>query len=135
MAVTFKLYQSDGMTPVYTFPVVFSANYPHSEKKIIEHENVRGKGSIIIDGGESAWDLTLRGAFSADGYDDLMVLVDAMETAIALNTKYVLKITKNQVETTDYSYNVKRITPIETSPDNIRTNYLEYIIVFRVNSW
>jgi hypothetical protein len=53
MNVYFQLYASNGTTPQYLFPVVFDANYPHTEKNLIEHTNIRGKGSIIVSGGDS----------------------------------------------------------------------------------
>lgn len=130
---TFKLYASNGITPVYTFPVVFSANYPHSEKKVIEHENLRGKGSIIIEGGETVWDLNLRGVLMAADYNALMSLVNTLETTIILNTPYYVKITKGISTTWDYK--CKRIAPIEYQEDNLRTNYLEYKITLRINAW
>ena len=133
MNVYFKLYQNDGNTLVCTFPVVFSANYPHSEKNLIEHKNVRGKGSIVVDGGNSPWTITLKGVLNAVDYSALTVLIDAMETAIVLNTPYVLKITKG-IGTT-YNYNVKRIEPIIWQEDNLRTNFMEYQVNLRVLSW
>jgi len=132
MAVTFKLYQSDEITLVHTFSTVFEANYPHTEKKVIEHENVRSKGSIIIDGGESSWDLSIKGVLFATDYDTLMTLIDTMESAIAINTPYYIKISSG---TTTHSYKCKRILPIEYQADNIRTNFIEYIATLRINSW
>jgi len=133
MAVTFKLYASNGSSLVYTFPVVFSANYPHSEKRIIEHENIRGKGSIIVNGGDTSWDLTLKGVLMAVDYNALMALVDSLETIVVLNTPYYLKITKGTSTTWDYK--CKRITPIEWQSDNLRTNFIEYQVTLRVNCW
>lgn len=131
--VYFDLYNSDGLTFNYRFLCVYDANYPHTEKQIIEHTNVRGKGSITIDGGESPWDLTLRGVITGTDYEDLTTKIDAMETAIVLNTPYVLKI--NKTVSTYYSYNVKRITPIEWESSNLRNNYIEYVCTLRVSSW
>lgn len=133
MATTFKLYASDGVSLIYTFPIVFSANYPHSEQKIIEHENVRGKGSIIVNGGESSWDLVLKGVLRAADYEALMVLVDSLDTTIVLNTPYYIKITKGVATTWDYK--CKRITSIMYQEDNLRTNFLEYTITLRINCW
>jgi hypothetical protein len=133
MNVYFQLYASNGTTPQYLFPTVFSANYPHTEKNLIEHTNVRGKGSIIVDGGDSAFDLTLKGVLFASDYEALIVLIDAMESSVALNIPYVLKI--NKTSSTYYSYNCKRITPIEWQSDNLRTNFIEYSISLRILSW
>jgi len=133
MNVYFKLYDSTGLVLKYTFPIVFQANYPHSEKNLIEHESVRGKGSIIVDGGDSSWDLVLRGVLQGADYAALITAIEAMESAVVLNTPYVLKITKSI--SIDYEYKVKRITAIEYQEDNLRTNYMEYQITFRVYSW
>lgn len=131
--IYFRLYASDGNTLLYTFPVVFRADYPQSTKEYIEHSNFRGKGSIIVNGGDKAWDLTLTGVLIADDYEALTVLIDAMESAVVLNTPYVLKI--NKTTNTYYSYNVKRTQPIKFETDNLRTDAIEYTITLRVNSW
>jgi hypothetical protein len=132
MSVTFKIYASDGTTPVYTLPVVFDANYPYSASKIIEHENVRSKGSIVINGGEQSWDLNLKGVVMAADYDALMTIVNAIESAIVINTPYYIKISSG---TTTHSYKCKRITPIEWQNDSLRTKYIEYAISLRINCW
>lgn len=131
----FKLYLANGITLQYIFPVVFQANYPHSEKKLIEHESVRSKGSIVIDGGNSSWDLTLKGVLRANNYDDLMVLVDDMEKKIVLNTPYVLKISKSVAGGTYWEYKIKRKEPIQFQEDSLRTNFIEYNCILRVNTW
>lgn len=133
MTVYFRLYASDGTTLVHTFSTVFSANYPHSEKSIIEHTSIRGKGSLIIDGGEKSWTLTLKGVLFAADYEALTVLIDAMESAIVIGTSYVLKINKTPV--TVYSYNCKRISPIIFDETSLRTDFIEYTCELLVNSW
>jgi prophage DNA circulation protein len=132
MDVRFRLWDSTETSILYTFPIVFSANYPHSEKHLIEHSSPRAKGSLVLDGGIAAWDLVLQGVLMADDYQALMALADALESAVALNTPYILNI--NKTVSTYYSYHVKRIVPIEYA-DNIKTDFLEYKITFRVNSW
>lgn len=134
MLVTFKIYKNYGESgqTEYKIPTVFSANYPHTEKDTIEHRNVRGKGSIIVDGGNSPWDLTLKGVLTGTDYDDLMSNVDEMESEVEINVPYTLIISSG---TTTYVYNVKRITPIITQEDNLRTKMQKYTITFRVNCW
>lgn len=133
--VTFKVYASDGVTLRHTFSCVFSANYPRSEKDLIEHRNIRGKGSLVVDGGDSPWDLRIRGAIFADDYDAVIALVEAMESNIVLNTEYYLKINKSVSGGTYYSYKCKRITPIEFQEDSLRNNFIEYECVLRINAW
>jgi hypothetical protein len=135
MGVKFNLYQTNGTSLVHTFETIFSANYPHTEKTLIEHTNVRGKGSIIVDGGDSSWDLTLKGVIFAADYDAIMTKVAAIESAVVLNTPYYLKITDKAGTVNKYEFKCKRITPIEYTEDNIRTNYLEYQVTLRIFSW
>jgi len=139
MALTkpyFKLYASNGTDLVYTFPIVQSTNLPQTVKKTIEIKGQRGKGSIIVDGGNDTWDLEIRGLFVIDnadeGYEEITVKIDTIESAIELNTPYVLRVDKT--DSTYYEYNVKRINPI-TYPSSLRTDLQEYIVTFIVNSW
>lgn len=135
----FKLYNSTGVTLLHTFEAVQESNYPQSPRKVVEVESQRGKGSVIIDGGDSPWDLFIRGiTFSteADGgeaYKELIDNIDTMESIIALNTRYILKIDKDESE--KYEYKVKRILPIEYTSVNFRTGSIEYVVTFRVASW
>jgi len=94
--------------------------------------NPRAKGSLIISGGDAPWNLTLRGVVFGTDYSDIIDKLDAME-AIAINTPYVLKIMNDAVA--DYTYNVKRITPIIYDPVSLKTDYSEYEITFRVNAY
>jgi hypothetical protein len=136
MAVKFQLYEVNGTTLIYTFPVVFSSNLYHGiEKEFIEYKNLRGKGEIVADGGELATDRFIRGVISGTDYDDLQTNLDEIETAIVLNTPYVLKITQKDGVTTQYSFKVKRLTPIITPDDSLRNDNVEYIINMKVNAF
>jgi hypothetical protein len=130
--VTFTIFAANGTTPVYVLPCVFQANYPYSAKKLIEHESVRAKGSIIVDAGEESWDLNIKGVIMAADYAALMTIVDAIETAIVINTSYYIKIVSGS---STYSYKVKRIQPIIWDEASLRTNFTEYAMTFRVNCW
>jgi len=128
----FLLYSSDGITLVYTFPIVQMTNAPQSVKRNVIVEGIRGKGCIIIDGGETSWDLHIRGIFKADNYTDITTLIDALETAVPVQTKFVLKIERSI--STVYQYNVIRTESIEY-PESLRTDSQTYEVVFRVNAW
>jgi hypothetical protein len=130
--VYFRLYASNGSTLVYTFPLVQSANYPHSSKLFVEHTNLRGKGSVISDAGENSWDLTIKFVLVAANYEALTALIDTLESSIVLNTPYVLSI--NKTASTYYTYNVKRISAIEYA-EGLRTDYQECTIIFRAGCW
>ena len=130
----FKLYQSDGVTLAYTFPNVHSTNMPYtSAKKSIVISNIRGKGCIIYDGGTDNWEIVLEGVITGDDYEDLTDNIDAMESAVSLQTAFVLKLDKDA--STAYSYNVKRIHPIEYLSDGYRTNYQKYRVRLIANAW
>ncbi len=129
----FRLYNSAGDTLLYTFPVVQFSNAPHgADSKAVVITGVRGKGAIIIDGGATAWDIIIRGVLSADDYEALVVVMDAMNSAVVLQTAYKLRIDKTI--STYYEYNVKRITRINY-PENLRTSFQNYEITLKNNSW
>lgn len=128
----FKLWNSAGDTLLYTFPVVVFTNAPQSTQKVVVIEGTRGVGCLTIDGGESSWDLIIRGVLSGDNYQAIVVAMDALEAAIVLNTAYKLRLDKTV--STYYSWNVKRITPI-TYPENLRTSHQVYECIFKANSW
>ena len=127
----FKLYNSAGDSLLYTFPVVQATNAPQSPKSTVVITTLRGKGCVVIDGGTTAWDLTIRGILQGDNYEALISEIDALES-IQLNIPYLLRIDKSS--STYYSYKVKRIEPINY-PDSFRTDIQEYNITFKVNSW
>jgi hypothetical protein len=129
---SFKLYASDGITLVYTFPVVVYTNAPKSEKKTIIIEGQRAKGSLVIDGGEKSWNLELEGWITGVDYDAIAVGIYALEAAVTLNTKFVLKFERSSTE--KYSYNVKRLEPIEYS-QSLRTISQVYRINFLTYCW
>lgn len=131
----FKLYDT-GNNLLYTFPVVQSSNAPQSPERHLTIEGVRGKGALIIDSGTPAWDLTIRGFLMIDnaseGYDELTDKIVEMETTIALNTPYKLRI--YQDNSNYWEYFVKRIEAIKWG-DSLRTDLIEYECEFLVNSW
>lgn len=129
----FTIYNSAGDTLLYTFLVVQSTSAPHgADSKSIVITGVRGKGAIIIDGGDNAWDISITGILSGDNYEALVVAMDAMNTAIPLNTALKLRISKTS--STYYEYNVKRIVGINY-PQNLRTSTQEYTVVLKSNAW
>ena len=137
MASKFKLYNSNNITLEYLFPVVQSTNAPQSPLRHINIEGVRGKGSLIIPAGDSPWVLEISGVLYIDpalneDYEDLVVLMDAMETAIPTNTAFYMRIYKTAV--TYYSYKVKRIEAIEYA-QSLRTDFQPYVCRLLVNAW
>jgi hypothetical protein len=131
-----KLYASDGATLLYTFELVQDTNlFDDPGVKSIVHESPRGKGCVIVNGGTPSWDLYIRGLIVADDFEALVVKIEAMKSAIAVNTAYYLKFDKT-VSTT-YSHRVKRIRPISITQEGRDKLYhiANYEVVFTVNSW
>ncbi len=128
----FKLYDSTGNTLLYTFPIVQRTNIPQSPKDIVEHSTVRAKGSIIIEGGDQAWDIEIEGILHGDSYIELASKIDELETLVQVNIPYILRFDKS--DSTYWNYKVKRILPIEY-PESLRTRRQDYIIRLRANSW
>ena len=136
MASKFKLYNADGISLIYSFPLVQSTNAPQTPLRHVSIEGVRGKGALIIPAGTETWNLELEGILMIDGasedYDDLMTKIEELETTVALNTAYYLRMYKTA--TTYYNYKVKRVTPIEYE-QSLRTDSQRYRLSLEVNSW
>jgi len=132
--VQYKLYQSNGTTPVYTFTYVQTDNSPQDPMDYVELSSLRGIGSVIIGGSTQAWDLRLGFILLAADYAALISAMDSLETTIVKNTPYVLKIHRTAGGGTTKSYNVKRLLPFEFVPD-FRTDYQAVVATFRVNTW
>lgn len=132
----FKLYNEANDTLLYTFELVQSSNHPQSPMRNVVIEGVRGEGCLVIPGGTPSWDLEIRGILmidgSTEGYEELVVKMDAMESAIALNTNYYIRIDKTV--STYYLYKVRRIESIEY-PESLRTDSQEYVCRLKVNAW
>jgi hypothetical protein len=128
----YKVYASDGLTLVYTFNFITSDNSPQSLKRSTSITGFRGQGDIVIPGSESSWDLRLGFCLIGDGYQDLISKMDSLDTTIAFNTKYVLKIDRTPSTTKDY--NVMRLVDIDWE-DTKRTRVQKGNLTFRVGAW
>ena len=128
----YKLYASDGLTSVYPFEYILSDNSPINTLRFTEITGFRGQGSIIIGGSTQPWDIELTFFLQATDYSDLISKMDSVESTIALNTPYILKIDRTIATTKDY--HVKRLIPIRWENTN-RVRYQRGTITFRVNSW
>lgn len=136
MSIRFLLYESDGITLRHTFSLVQETNLPHNPKKFTEIKGFRGQGSLVITGSEEAWNLTIRGLFNQDNYDDITIAINALETALVFGEPYILKIDKDIAQASQYSYKVKRLREI-SYPDGLRNGkgFQSYDVTLRVNSW
>jgi hypothetical protein len=128
----FRLYASNGSTLVYTFPAVSYTNLPQTKSKNTVIEGIRGNGCIVISGSQSSWDIILQGVLLTTNFEAVTVLIDALESAIPTNTPFVLKFDKTS--STSYSYNVKRIEPIDY-PESLRNNYQDYRVILKAGAW
>jgi len=129
---SFKLYQSDGATLLYTLPNVITINTPSDTPSFVEIDNLRSQGSIVIPGGDKSYDITIQGIIEASDYASLESLKYTMRDTIVNNTRYVLKIDKTQSTTEDIK--VMRLQPITWDRTNTRT-YCYYTLVLRAGCW
>lgn len=127
----YRLYASDGTTPVYTFNYITNDNGPQDPFKQTEISGIRGIGSIIIPGSSSSWDLNLEFILIGINYQDLISKMDSLESTIAPNVNYILKVDRTPSTTKDF--NVKRIVPIQWQQSK-RTNSQKGNIIFKVNA-
>jgi len=126
---------NDG-TNNYDLPLVFSVSDPEPGMKATVIEGKRGDGSIVIPAGKKSQEITIRGKLTEtdDGYKDIVTLINEMRTKV---TKDVATLTMKHYDSgwvTDWSYTVRRITPIEFA-ESLRTSSQEYEIRFWVLSY
>ena len=131
----FKLYNYAGAL-VYTFPCVNETNAPKPVTKSVIIEEIRGQGCIVIPGSTGSWDLQISGFLTIDeadeGYEEIVVKMDEMISAIPYNTRLRLRIYKT--DSTYYTYLVKRVQPIEFPP-SLRTDIQSYTVILKAESW
>jgi len=128
----FRLYDSTGTTLLYTFTLVDFTNAPQSARETVEITSLRSQGGIIIDGGDAMWDMQMRFAMIADDYEALTLLIEDLETTVALNTPYLMRLDKSAGSF--FEWKVKRLVPFNY-PENLRTNFQRINATFKVNSW
>lgn len=129
----FRLYASDGTTPVYEFEYVQNLpDWQTDNPSNIEITNLRSQGSINIPGGDKSADLTIQGILVAADYDALTALVFSLSAAVVANTNYILKLDKTP--STTESIRVKRVVGIRWE-ESKRLTTIKYAVTFKTLSW
>lgn len=133
---TIKIYNSDGITLVYTISDILvpidgwpNTNNPSS----IVLSNNKSQGEIIIPSGNLAYDVTIRGRLTAGSYANLITAFSTLQSTIVANTKYYIKIDTSESTTDDLKG--MRLQPIKVINTNNWVSWLYYEIVFRINTW
>jgi len=130
---TFKLYASDGVTPIYEFQYVQNiVGWPDDAPSNIEITNLRSQGSINIPGGLKSYDITLDGIIIGIDYSDLTTNIFSLKSSVAPNTNYILRLDKSP--STYEDIRVVRIGRIDLKDSN-RTTFQKYAVTFRALAW
>ena len=133
----FTLYDSTNTTLIYTFMAVQNTNLPQTPRDTVTVTNLRSQGAIVIDGGIKPFTANLDFVLWTDSaaYEDLAVLIDALEVAIPINTAFVLRVDKSP--STYWSYKVKRLVPFDYSDvqQDQRLARQKVSAHFLANSW
>lgn len=130
-----QIYQSDGTTLIRNIANVIRRE-PAIDFKVpdfIEHTSLRGTGSIIVPGGNKAYDMTFYCYLKTASYTALMSALALLESQIAVNTHYVLKIDTSS--STTQNLNVMRLQPIIVDSRGNLNTYCFYTLTLKVNSW
>ena len=130
-----KVYASDGVTLVYNLGNMINIEgWPNDEESNqIELENLRSQGSIIIPAGDRAFDIIITARLTAANYTSLISAWNSLQSTIATQTNYYLKI-DTSVSTTD-DIKVQRLQKIEPIRTNNWNSWVYFRITFRANSW
>lgn len=139
----YRLYDSTGLSLVYEFNKVVDIDPPLKNDAIdfVEHNALRGIGSIITEGSVEPYDLTIefiliaQGSTDQDKYINLIEQMEAVKSAILTGTRYIFKIEKSLSTTDDIK--VKRVVnitfPVEGNQKIL--NFQRVIVTFRALSW
>ena len=133
---TYKLYASNGITLIYEFENVIGINDFQDPSTFIEHTSLRGQGSIITEGTTAPWDLKVDFILTADDYEALVALLNALPTTVVKFTKYILKVQLTSGTTKDYK--VKRLESFQFPIGNDlrkRVTFQTSSINLRVDTW
>ena len=135
-----KLWSSNGLTLLYTFPAVNDHNAPQSIKNSVAINNFRSSGGIIVPGGNTMWELTINFALLAEGYQNIASAIETLENTIVLHTPYLIRIDTSQTTYFNQSqggYKVKRTKPFEyiNRAQDLMNDIQKITARFDVNSW
>ena len=131
-----KLFLPDAVTLVYEFNNVTNIIDNQDPADFVEHAGLRGQGSIIIPGSDSAWDLTLSFILQGADYEAVTAEIDTLISSITKFTKYILKV-ETTVGGGTKDYRVMRLQsftfPLPTTNKRVRNQRVE--ATFRVLTW
>lgn len=130
-----KVYASDGVTLVYNLGHMLNLDgYPNNEApNQIEKTNLRSQGSIIIPAGDLPYNITITCRLTASNYTNLISAWNTLQSTIATQTRYYLKIDTSASTTADIKVmRIQRIIPVKTNNWN---SWVYFDITFRANSW
>ena len=139
MAVSFpriRLFEEDGTTLVYEFEFVTNIEDNQDPANFIEHQALRGQGSIISEGSDSAWNLPMDFVLQGDDYEDITSQIDTLKSAVVKFTKYILKVEKTSGGATQ-DYKIMRLESFLFPLGNRRkrVNIQRVQSIFRVDCW
>lgn len=130
-----KIYASNGSSLIYTIEDVIRRDPALSiaVPDYIEHTNLRSEGSLIVPGGNKSYNMVLTARLGAVNYTALMTALANLQSTIAVNTHYYLKIDTSDSTTDDIK--VIRLEPIQVDKKSKLNKFLYYTITFKCLSW
>ena len=123
----------NGASGEYTLPYVQSENGSDlTDDKIVLIEGNRAAGAVVIPGGKRAQRITITGILVGDDYKAITALMNTMKTKIDTGVATLtMKHYEGVSEIIDWSYTIKRISPI-VFEESMRTDSQPYSIEFLV---
>lgn len=135
----YKLYASNSVTLIYDFLLVTddgSGSIFLNPTSFTEHISLRGQGSIVAEGSTQPFDITLTFLLEGVDYEDLAAQINALNTTIAFNTQYILKV-ELVIGGSTKDIKVKRLQDFSFPLDRKtkRTRFQTVQVTFRANTW
>jgi len=133
----FRLFDETGVSLIFEFDFVTAIDDNQDPANSVEHQTLRGQGSIIIPGSDSAWDLPIEFILRGTDYEDLTAQIDTLKSSVLKFTKYILKIDKTTGGATQDYKVIRRQTFRFPTPATGRKRITIQRVdsVFRVDSW
>jgi len=132
----FRLFDETGLILIYEFEFVTNILDNQDPADFVEHAGLRGQGSIIIEGSDSAWDLNMSFILRGDDYEAVTVEINTLISSIAKFTKYILKV-DTTIGGGTRDYKLMRLLPfsfpLPTTNKRVRVQRVD--VTFRVETW
>lgn len=132
----FQLYDSTGVTLLWTFYAVDNTNIPQQPVDTVTMTNFRSSGAVVIGGGNKPFEGFIHFYLTGSGYTNVMIQIQNLMNTIQVNVPYILEVGTGATSA-PLTYNVKRIVDFEWLgvQSSLRNYFQEVNLKLLCNAW